>query len=75
MTATVTGRNQESQENYTSTRKQVPAGMAAPTKGEIEQDNVPVGVNHAGRIQEKNCVRKSRKMQEVLGMMAGAWEP
>ena len=66
-------RNQESQENYLRHTERETAVMAESPKGEIEQDFVPVGANRAGRTREENCARKSRKMQDVLGMMAGVW--
>ena len=62
----------ETQEN-TMSPALVPA-LTAPSTGAIEQDEVPAGADHAGRIREKNCARKSRRMQETLEMMAG-WTP
>lgn len=66
-------RNEESQENYLRSTERETAVIVESPKGEIEQDQVPVGACHADRIREENCVRKSRRMQEMLGKMAGVW--
>ncbi len=71
-TAAINGTNQVSQGNTARVEKTEPA-LTAPSTGAIEQDANPTGVSYySGRSVEKNCMRKSRRMQEMLGMMAGA---
>ena len=70
---TINGTNQVSQGNNARVEKAEPA-MTVTSTGAIEQDGNPAGTDRpdrAGRKQEENYRRKSRRMQDVLGMMAG----